>query len=82
MTRPLAWTIGLQLALMLLCSPARADDVRDLYFGEALFQAGQGKYFEALERLDAELGQHYGSSATSSSTTACIIARAAPSARS
>ncbi len=60
MTRPLAWTIGLQLALMLLCSPARADDVRDLYFGEALFQAGQGKYFEALERLDAELGQHYG----------------------
>ena len=37
-----------------------ADDLRDLYFGEALYYANQGYYFEALERLDAELGQHYG----------------------
>lgn len=33
-------------------------DLRDLYFGEALYQANQGHYFEALERLDTELGQH------------------------
>ena len=33
-------------------------DLRDLYFGEALYQANQGHYFEALERLDAELGQY------------------------
>ena len=32
--------------------------VRDLYFGEAIFYAHQGHFFEALERLDAELGQH------------------------
>jgi tetratricopeptide (TPR) repeat protein len=31
---------------------------RDWYFGEALFYAQQGHFFEALERLDAELGQH------------------------
>jgi hypothetical protein len=38
--------------------PAVADDLRDLYFGEALYQAYQGQYFDALERLDAELAQH------------------------
>jgi tetratricopeptide (TPR) repeat protein len=38
-----------------------ADDeatARDWYFGEALYYAQQGHFFEALERLDAELGQH------------------------
>ena len=35
-----------------------AADLRDLYFGEALYQAYQGQYFDALERLDAELAQH------------------------
>jgi hypothetical protein len=34
--------------------------VRDLFFGEALFYADQGRYFDALERLDTELAQHYG----------------------
>lgn len=38
--------------------PSMADDLRDLYFGEALYQAYQGQYFDALERLDAELAQH------------------------
>ena len=33
---------------------------KDPYFGEALFHAYQGHYFEALERLDAEMAQHYG----------------------
>jgi predicted negative regulator of RcsB-dependent stress response len=36
------------------------DSLRDLYFGEALFYADQGLYFEALQRLDTELAQHYG----------------------
>ena len=31
----------------------------DPFFGEALFHAYQGRYFEALERLDSELAQHY-----------------------
>jgi hypothetical protein len=40
-------------------SPA-AEEVagRDWYFGESLYYAQQGHFFEALERLDAELGQH------------------------
>jgi tetratricopeptide (TPR) repeat protein len=34
------------------------ETLRDFYFGEALYYAQQGHFFEALERLDAELGQH------------------------
>jgi hypothetical protein len=34
-------------------------DLRDLYFGEALYYAYQEHYFEALQRLDAEIAQHY-----------------------
>ncbi len=37
---------------------AMSEEVRDLFFGEALFFAHQGLYFEALERLDAEVAQH------------------------
>ena len=33
--------------------------LRDLYFGEALYDAYQGEYFDAIALLDAELGQHY-----------------------
>jgi hypothetical protein len=32
----------------------------DPFFGEALYHAYQGRYFEALERLDTEIRQHYG----------------------
>jgi tetratricopeptide (TPR) repeat protein len=31
---------------------------RDLYFGEAVYYARQALFFEALQRLDAELAQH------------------------
>lgn len=34
--------------------------LKDLYFGEALFYAYQGKYFDAISRLDTELAQYYG----------------------
>lgn len=40
-------------------APARGP-LRDLYFGEALFHAYQGEYFDAIARLDTELGQYYG----------------------
>jgi tetratricopeptide (TPR) repeat protein len=33
--------------------------LRDLYFGEALYHAHQGQYFEAIQRLDAELAQYH-----------------------
>jgi hypothetical protein len=49
---------GLALAILLAWRPAPAADLRDLYFGEALFHAYQGQFFDALERLDAELAQH------------------------
>lgn len=32
----------------------------DMFFGEAAFYAHQGEYFDAISRLDAELGQYYG----------------------
>jgi tetratricopeptide (TPR) repeat protein len=37
---------------------SEATALRDLYFGEAVYYARQAHFFEALERLDAELGQH------------------------
>ncbi len=58
MHRALHLLPGLALATALVVQPSSAADLRDLYFGEALYHAYQGQYFEALERLDAELAQH------------------------
>jgi TolA-binding protein len=52
--------LGTAVALALAASPCAGEDLRDLHFGEALFHAHQGEFFDALERLDTELGQHYG----------------------
>jgi len=58
MRRTRQWlSMGLALAAI-AARPSPAADLRDLYFGEALYQAYQGQYFDALERLDAELAQH------------------------
>ena len=35
--------VGLALALGLAVRPAKGDDVRDLYFGEALYHVHQGQ---------------------------------------
>ncbi|MDH3720182.1 MAG: tetratricopeptide repeat protein [Desulfobacteraceae bacterium] len=35
-------------------------DLKDLYFGEALYDAFQGDWFDAISRLATELAQHYG----------------------
>jgi len=43
-----------------LAESAAAMEIKDLYFGEALYHAYQEDYFEALERLDTEIAQHYG----------------------
>src|SRR5881409_1452904 len=51
--------IGLGLALGLAVRPAMAADLRDLYFGEALYHAYQGQFFDALQRLDTELAQYH-----------------------
>jgi len=53
-----ALIVGFGVASALAAGPSDSRDLRDLYFGEALYQANQGRYFEALERLDAELALH------------------------
>src|SRR3954467_8907104 len=37
-----------------------SPELRDLYFGEALYRALQGQYFDAIQRLDTELGMYHG----------------------
>ena len=44
-------------ALAGMSTPKR---LKDLYFGEALYDAFQGDWFDAISRLDTELAQHYG----------------------
>ena len=51
--------IPVALVALLTAGPALGADLQDLYFGEALYHAYQEDYFEALERLDAEIAQHY-----------------------
>ncbi|MDH3362364.1 MAG: tetratricopeptide repeat protein [Gammaproteobacteria bacterium] len=54
---PLSLT-GLLLCACLATSPSRSDELKDLYFGEALYYAHLGDFFAALERLDTEVKQH------------------------
>src|SRR5690242_17484032 len=51
--------VGLALALGLVAYPVTGGDLRDLYFGEALYHAYQGQYFDAIQRLDTELAQYH-----------------------
>ena len=51
-------SVGLLLFACLATTPSRGDQLKDLYFGEALYYAYQGHYFEALERLDTEVKEH------------------------
>ena len=60
MTRAPIPVIGLLLIASLATSPVKSEALKDLYFGEALYYAHQGYYFEALERLDTEVAQHVG----------------------
>jgi len=51
---------GIAIAVAALVSTSAAGtDLKDLHFGEALYYAFQEHYFEALERLDTEIAQHY-----------------------
>ncbi len=51
--------IELGLVLGLIVCPAPGGDLKDLHFGEALYHAYQGQYFEAIQRLDTELAQYH-----------------------
>jgi tetratricopeptide (TPR) repeat protein len=52
--------IGFGLVLVLAVRPAAGGDLRDLYFGEALYRALQGQFFDAIQRLDTELAMYHG----------------------
>lgn len=52
--------IGFGLALVLAVRPAMGADLKDLYFGEALYHALQGRFFDAIQRLDTELAMYRG----------------------
>jgi hypothetical protein len=43
-----------------LASTTTPKTLKDLYFGEALYYAFQGDWFDSIARLDTELGQFYG----------------------
>jgi hypothetical protein len=70
LARALARTIALGAAVLVPAVAGAAMDevmlgtkrldLRDLYFGESLYYAFQGDYFDALERVDAEVAGHYG----------------------
>jgi len=51
-------SFALFLFAFLTTGPVRSDELKDLYFGEALYYAHQGDFFAALERLDTEVRQH------------------------
>src|SRR5437879_13775938 len=48
------------LAMGLAGRPAAGGDLRDLYFGEAIYHALQGRFFDALQRLDTEVAMYRG----------------------
>ena len=53
---PHRW-LALGVAALLAANPCASAELRDLYYGEALFEADQGQFFDALVRLDTELVQ-------------------------
>jgi len=57
MSRPSLLVAGLVFAA-LTPAPVLADESPDPYFGEAVYYALQGDWFDALERLDTEVLQH------------------------
>jgi len=53
-------TILLLTAATATAGTRAPKELQDLYFGEALYYAFQGEWFDAISRLDTELTQHYG----------------------
>jgi len=56
-SRALLFT-GLIVVVGFTPTRSHSEELRDLYFGEALYFAHQGQFFEALERLDTEVKLH------------------------
>jgi hypothetical protein len=47
-------------ASSVLAATSAPEELKDLYFGEALYYAFQEEWFDAITRLDTELMQYYG----------------------
>jgi len=60
MNRALLSAIAIVSISCVAANASRAEELKDLFFGEALYYAHQGEWFEALERLDTEIRQHRG----------------------
>src|SRR5208337_3037205 len=54
------WIILMFAASTSMAETSAPKDLKDLYFGEALYHAYQGEWFDAVSRLDTELALHYG----------------------
>jgi hypothetical protein len=60
MLRRSLWLFGLCLTAQAFAADTPSQKApRDLYLGEAFYYAQQGEYFDAISRLDTELGQFY-----------------------
>ena len=55
----LGLAVPLATAAKLRDHPSNGTELKDLYYGEALYHAYQGQYFEAIQRLDTELAQYH-----------------------
>jgi len=53
-------TILIFVASSAVAGTSAPKELKDLYFGEALYHAFQGEWFDAIARLDTELAQHRG----------------------
>lgn len=60
MLRSCLLMLGLGCASFSYAVSPSGGTLKDPYFGEALYHAYQGEYFDAIARLDTELGQYYG----------------------
>ncbi len=60
MLRHHLFVLGLCISPLVLAGETPAKPLpRDLYLGEAYYHAAQGSYFDAISRLDTELGQFH-----------------------
>lgn len=60
MIRACLYLVGLCVSpLVFSAPPAEKTRAKDLYLGEAYYQAAQGNYFDAISRLDTELWQFH-----------------------
>jgi hypothetical protein len=56
----IGWVVLLLAVPTAVAQETGSIELKDPHFGEALYYARQGEYFDAIARLDSELRQYYG----------------------